>query len=720
MQELSSTISPYIRTFKRKAFLVIGFTSITALAALLLSLKDPNTYVSSFRILLEPTNSTGKLSQASTLARTEGLPDEDLLNLDYPTQLEILKSSLMLSQIGDRVKNKLPAIDLSLLNQDLRENLTIERITIGPSRYDWTKIFEITYKGSNPQIVAAVAEATAEQYLKYSLDERQNSINAGVSFINEQLPELKKRVRDLQSRQQILQQEHNLINPNQRGQELFTQVDELNQRKLANERELLELKSLSRTLQEQLNLTPQQAVAALALNQNPNHRELLRQLQTIEGKIAAESARFYTDSPQVLTLKEDKENLLALLQKKTKPILEQHSISLSDRELAFSYQNESLLKLTQQLVDTHNQIEVLQVRDRSLQTTKQTLDIPAHQLPAIATQYNQLEQELTLSTKILDQLLTQRETLRVEAAQKDVPWKLLGKADVIRDEDGNPNAFPPNRTKKLAVGMMGGMLLSMGAAILLERWRDIFYTAEDIQDLLLLPLLGEIPLDDRFKALPILNSNSGTLALVETHGVGRESLFLKSFEFLYAELTFLYADNPINSLVISSVEPKDGQSTVAMELAKTAAQEGKQILLVDTNLEKPQLYTQLSLSQLKKENKVVDSNSNVAQEVICRAPGVDNLYVLTARALQAEYSTKLWSSRMQNLMEDLSAKYDLVIYDAPHFLDSPDVSFLTAQTDGIVMVVGVEKTHQSLVKEAINQINSFRLPTLGIVANHLN
>ena len=462
MQELSSTISPYIRTFKRKSFLVIGFTSITTLAALLLSLRDPSTYVSSFRILLEPTNSTGKLSEASTLARTEGLPDQDILNLDYPTQLEILKSSLMLSQIGDRVKSKFSEIDLNLLNQDLREDLTIERITVGPSRYDWTKIFEITYKGSDPQIVAAVAEATAKQYLEYSLDERQNSINAGVGFINEQLPELKKRVRNLQSRQQILQQKHNLINPNQRGQELFTQVDELNQQKLANERELLELKSLSRTLQEQLKLTPQEAVAALALNQNPNHRELLRQLQTIEGEIATESARFNTDSPQVLTLKEDKQNLLALLQKKTQPILEQHSISLNDPELAFSYQNESLLKLTQQLVDTHNQIEVLQVRDRSLQTTQKTLDIPAHQLPEIATQYNQLEQELDLSTKILDQLLTQRETLRVEAAQKDVPWKLLGKADVIRDEDGKPDAFPPNRTKKIAVGMVGGNAVEYG------------------------------------------------------------------------------------------------------------------------------------------------------------------------------------------------------------------------------------------------------------------
>ena len=717
MQEFSSTISPYLRTVRRKAFSIISFTSLTTFGALWLSLNDPNTYVSSFRILLEPINSTAKLSQASTLARTEGLPDNNLLDLDYPTQLEILKSSSILSQISDRVKAKFPGLNAANLNEDLRENLNIERITIGPSRYDWTKIFEITYQDTDPQIVNAVAEATAEQYLKYSLKERQNSINAGVSFINEQLPELKQRVATLQSRQQDLQQQHHLIDPNQKGQELFARVDELSQLKLKNKTELLELESLSDTLQQQLKLTPKQAVVALALNQNPNHQELLRQLQKIEGEIAAKSALYTANSPQVLTLKEDRDNLVTLLQQKVKPILEQHSISLANSDLVLNYQNESLLKLTQQLVDTHNQIKVLQVRDRSLQTTKQTLAKPARELPAIARQYNQLEQELALTTRILDQLLTQRETLRVEAAQEDVPWKLLGKAEVIRDSDGKPFAFPPARTKKLLGGIVGGLFLSISAAILREKRQDIFYTAEDIQDSLLLPLLGKIPSDDRFKALSAVNSNNA-LALVETSNK-TESLFLKSFKSLYAELTFLYADNPVNSLVVSSVEPKDGQSTVVLQLAKTAAAEGKQVLLVDANLDKPQLYAQLNLPQYHRSLERVSGRRSVAQNVIYQVPEVKNLYVLTADALQDKYSTKLWSTKMQDLVAELSSNYDLVIYDSPHFLDSPDVSFLTAQTDGIVMVVGVKKTRQSLVKEAINQINAFRLPVLGVVANHI-
>jgi capsular exopolysaccharide synthesis family protein len=719
LQEFASTISPYLRTLRRKAFLVISFTSLTTLAALLLSLKDPNTYVSSFRILLEPTNSTARLSQASTLTRTEGLPDEDLLNLDYPTQLEVLKSSLILSKIAQEVKTKLPGVKVSFINEELREKLTVERVTTGPSIHDGTKIFEVTYEGINPQIVQTVADATANQYLQYSLEERQNSLNAGVKFIDERLPELEQRVADLQDRQQELQQHYSLIDPSEKGQELFAQIDDLGKQKLANESELLELENLASTLEQQLNLTPKQAVAALALNQNPNHRELLRELQEIEGEIAAESARFTAQSPNLLTLKEDKNHLLALLQQKRQPILKQHSISVADDVLALNYQNESFLELTQKLVDTHNQIKVLQVRDRSLQTSKQSLEKPAQQLPAIARQYKELEQQLALTTRILDQLLTQRETLLVESTQKDVPWKLLSKVDLLRDADDQPLVFPPNRIKKLALGIMVGMTLGMSTALLLEKWRNIFYTAEDIQDLLLLPLLGEIPVDDRFQALPNTNPGYSALALVETHNNRQKSLFLRSFDSLYAELTFLYADNPVSSLVVSSVEPKDGQSTVALQLAKTAAAEGKRVLLVDANLEKPSLSTQLKSPQSKRLSNVF-GNTSTREEVIYQVPEVDNLYILTADVLQDRASTRLGSTKMQHLMEDLSVDYDLIIYDSPHFLDSPDVSFLTAQTDGIVMVVGVNKTRQSLVKEAVNQINAFRLPTLGIVANHLN
>ncbi len=719
MQGFSSNLRPYLRTFQRKALFIVSITSATTLAAMLLSWRDPNTYVSSYRLLLEPISSAAKISQASTLTRTRGLPDENLISLDYPTQLEILKSSVILSKIAEQVKAKHPEVNVAAISQDLRKNLIVERIKIGPSRYDSTKILEVTYKGIDPEIVQAVAEATAEQYLKYSLEERQNNITTGVKFIDEQLPELEQRLAAFQFQQQELQQQYHSIDPSKRGRDLFVQVHQITEQKLETETQLKELKTLSTTLEKQLNLTPEEAIVTLALNQDPSHQELLRQLQKIDGQIALKSASFTSNSPNLQALQEERENLLSLFKKKAQPILEKHPISLVNNSSILNIHSESRLELIQQLIDTSNQIKILEVRNQSLTDARKTFEKPAQQFPEVVRQYKELERQVELTARILDQLLTQKETLRVEAAQKDVPWKLLSKPQIPLDPNGKPIAFPPNRTKKLLPGAAGGMLLSMGLALLLEKRRDVFYTAENIQDVLSMPLLGEIPLDDRFKTLPNVNPDSNALTLVgDRHSARRESSFQKAFDSLYAELAFLYADNPIRSLIVCSVESKDGQSTVALELAKIAAVKGKRVLLVDANLYRPQLHTQLNLPNCIGLDNIL-ANKLAPEEVICRAPEVDNLFILTAGIFPSDCPQRLWSNQMQDLMEDLSLKYDLVIYDPPHFLDSPDVSFPAAQTDGILMVVGINKTRQSQVKEAVNQINTFRLPVLGVVANHL-
>jgi Mrp family chromosome partitioning ATPase len=70
-------------------------------------------------------------------------------------------------------------------------------------------------------------------------------------------------------------------------------------------------------------------------------------------------------------------------------------------------------------------------------------------------------------------------------------------------------------------------------------------------------------------------------------------------------------------------------------------------------------------------------------------------------------------------METLTQDYDLVIYDLPHFFDSTDLSFISTQTDGLLLVVGILKTSESTVKKAIAEIERLKLPFLGAIANHL-
>ena len=689
----------YLQTFRRKAGLIAGITGLTTFIAFLITLRDPSIYAGDLQLLVEPVTSADKLTDPSTLTRTGGIPDERLLSLDYPTQLEILKGPDMLLSIAQEVQLHNPVVDVSNLAGKLQENLSVKRI--GNTSKTETKIIEVSYEGENPELTEQVLEATALKYLEHSIEERKKRIGAGVEFIDEQLPQLRERLAGLQSQKRDLQQQYQSIDPNTRGEEIYSQVHQLTQQEQEIQGQLRELKTLQSSLQRRLNLSADEALVASTLSQDPNRTRLIAQLQEVKSQIAIDSARYSEENPALRKLLQQKENLQQLLDQETQQILAQNSATLGSNSSALGFQDATRLNLIGQLVDTASQIETLEARYQSVSDRQQLLFQQAEQFPEAISRTQQLEQQISSTNQILDQLLTQRENLRVEVAQNDVPWEVFREPRIETDANGVPLGSPPERQQKLLIGALGGIFLGMLAAIWLERRQDIFYTSDPFDDELALPLLGEIPVDDRWEPNNLAS---------------RPSFFNRAFEALYAKLSLSYSNPPIRSLVISSVESKDGQSTVALNLARTAAAAGNRVLLVDANLDNPQLHAWLGLNNRQGLINLLEEPRN-PEEFIERSPQA-NLFVLTAGVPLSKASGQLWSAQMEQLMKTLQGSYDLVIYDPPHFFDSTSIGFLAAHTDGVALVVGVQKTSASAVKKAVEQAETLSLPILGIIANH--
>ena len=193
-------LRPILRTVRRKALLVIGVAGIVTFAAWTLTKGTKPVYEGDFRLLVEPVTGEQRTTDPSLLARAQGanLPTQDL---DYPTQLEILRSPKILSEIAEQVKTRYPNFSAA----DLQRGLVVKRYESGKANAgDPTKMIQVTYQGLDPDQVQFVLEATANKYLRYSLEERKTRIGEGVKFIEEQLPALQKRVDALQSQRQRL------------------------------------------------------------------------------------------------------------------------------------------------------------------------------------------------------------------------------------------------------------------------------------------------------------------------------------------------------------------------------------------------------------------------------------------------------------------------------------------------------------------------------------
>jgi capsular exopolysaccharide synthesis family protein len=590
-------------------------------------------------------------------------------------------------------------------------------LRVGENDLTITKILEVRFIGQDPAIVEFVLQETKKKYLKYSLDERKTRIGEGVKFIEDQLPGLNKRVNDLKSDLQMIQQQQKITDPKEQGAQLLEQVRTVETLELETQRLLQEQKTLYANLQKQLDFTPDEAIAASALSEEPQYKDLLTKVKEVEGQIAVETARFKSANPIVEALERKRANLVALLNQQTQRILGQNLVGTAANSKVQNFQNSIRIGLIKQLVDTANQLQVLEARSQALAQTKNNLSRQAREFPSIARRYNELQQQLDIAARTRDQLLSQRETLRVQAAQSQVPWEMISEPQIPRDPKGEPIPIAANNKNKLVMAVVGALVLGLGSAILIEKLHNIFYCADDVKDAVEAPLLGEIPLDKNAKNFPPSIANAYAYLEGKERNKKNASEFIEAFDSLYTNIRFLSSNRTISSLAVGSATVGEGKSTVALNLAHVAALAGQRVLLVDANLHSPSLHLLLELPNVKGLSNLLD-NQNEPNEIIQRSHLADNLFVLTAGLPIPGTARRLASSQMQYLMEELQATFDLVIYDTPPLVDSKDANFLAARTDGILLVVAIRQVSFSVVQKVFSQLENFGIPCLGTVANH--
>lgn len=682
----------YIRMLLRNLPLIAIVSTLTATPFILQALDAPKSYQGNFRILVEPITSQGRANDPSALTRQT----VETNTVDYPTLLQVLQSSEILERIAKQIRVKYQDVTTDSLRQDiLMENLTINRV--GENQLTATSLLEVSYQGENPERVDFILKEFKKGYLRYSLDDRRSRIGGGVQFIEEQLPDLQKRVNLLQNRLQELRQRYQLANPETESAGVSGQLQSARSQRLETQRVLAEQAALFDRLKTQLGMSTEEAMAAAALSENPRYQELVGELKKVETQIAIRSARFTDKSPVLDSLQRQRENLRQLLSREAQQNLGERVAASDPRILA--YQNGLRLGLIKQLVETTNNQQVLQVRERELTNVEASLNQRFLKFPLIVREYNDIQQKLEIATKTLNQFLTQRETLRVEAAQKEVPWELVADAQVGR--------VATKPSKKLLMGVGLGLFLGLLLAFLKEMLQNRFLSSEDVLSITKLPALGFVP------------QRRGLAGLEPAVSNGMRDPFSQAFNSMYTNIRFLPVNPSVNSLVVSSAGAADGKTTVASHLAMAAAAMGQKVLLVDANLRSPSLHNLFNLPNYKGLGEILSDGNLAWQEVIQPTTLDENLFVLPAGQSVKNAGRLLASQEVKDLITQLEQVYDLVIFDTPNMIEASDASFLAAETSGILLVVSINRVKCPAVKQVLKEAEKFRLKVLGVVPNHV-
>lgn len=674
----------WLTVLERRSLVIIGIVGTGMSFIIPMTLNQEPIYESKFQILVEPVNADNDLGNFTSF-----LGDQDLKSgLDYETQIQVLRSPELMEKVLAELQKPYPEIDYDSLMKDL-----------SITRLGETKILEISYQGNDQDQILTVLDQLAKVYLEYSLEERQTNLKLGIQFVEKQLPSLQTRVNQLQNQLQVFREQYQFTNPESQVQLIASQMTTLKQQNLALEQELVQARSYLGSLQEETG-------ALAALGDAPLYQNIIGQLRTVETQIAGELTRFQPQSTAIQLLQTQRQNLL--------PILEQEAERVLNSKFA----------------EGVTEVQRLETQRQTLFVAQQQLDQQAQQIPALARRYTDLQREIQIATEGLNRFRSTEETLRIQAAQTEIPWEVI-EAPVRAEEPISPN-IPRN----LTLGGVATILVGIGFALVLERLDNVYHTLDELKQQTKLPVLGTIPINKKLPGAPSTNSLEKVGRFLSKPftwvipglrkkstaysygGDGEFSHFLEALRVLNTNIQLLSSDRAIRSVTISSSTPGDGKSTISVFLAQTAAAMGKKVLLVDADMRKPQVDRRLQLSNKLGLSNLI-AHSLRPEEVINDQPIPDlpNLSVLTAGKIPPDPTTLLSSEKMKGLIKYLEEMFDLVIYDTPPVLGLADTTLLSPKTDGLILVTRIEKTNRSALTQALDNLKLSRVNVLGIVAN---
>ncbi len=180
-------------------------------------------------------------------------------------------------------------------------------------------------------------------------------------------------------------------------------------------------------------------------------------------------------------------------------------------------------------------------------------------------------------------------------------------------------------------------------------------------------------------------------------------------------IQFSSVDQEIKSIMITSPESGDGKSTTAANLAIVFAQQGKPVLLVDTDLRIPSVHFPFNVSNMNGLTSVL--TKKISLEHAINNTFIPNLSILTSGDIPPNPSELLSSKSMGKLMEELKGKYEYIIYDTPPMLAVTDPQIIANKCDGVVMVVLSGKTQKEHALKAKELLESAKSRLLGVVVN---
>lgn len=677
----SNDVSGIVRTLKRRQGIFL-FTSalISSLWALntFRELKFNPVYSGNFVLQIESAGDEPVLGgdgKLSALARAK--PKSNI-----PALRAILSSPLVVAPVADR---------MGLQASDIIQRLVIEQ------GGDTSAVMKVSLLWKNPEQGRLILDNLAKDYVRFSLLQRQQGVDQGMKWLESQAPGIIADVNKYENKLRAFREKNLVVDPTENASEIISQrntlVDkvsslQLEQTQIQNQIDTVKSGKLTyapfgapspiQQLGRQGTLIPSTAESSEKVFQetvgttNPTSEYLKYQMELAKAR-----AVYRDDSPVVQSILAKRNTM--------EPIVKEQQLEVLRSKLFENAKKQDEL---------NRQIQLL---NENFKDSPKTLK-----------EFNEITQKLEFARSNYASYISGMENFKLEKARFTTPWQVIS-PPYFSDKPVSPNVVD-NLMRGLLFGLIGGV----AAAILRDRTDNVFHTPSEAEKELQLPVLGLVPY------LP-LEPNLNITKSISSMTASERFAVKESLRSLFTTFRLLRADRNIRLVGITSSTQGEGKSTAISIFARTLADLGLNVLIVDADMRLPtqSKYLGVTPGETGFSNLLTNQDATIESTII----KIDENFDFIPSGPKPPDPAKLLNSgRCQEIINEIrnNFNYDIVLFDTPPCLMLADPILLGEKLDGILFLVGLGKVSRRLAPQAAKRIRATGVDLLGMICNQVS
>lgn len=691
------------RMLFRQRWPFLGVFFAVFLVTIFVTLRMPKIYEAYTTLEYDPTPPSPLGSEVEDVASTSGsfLAGKEW----YQTQNAIIESQTIARRVVEKLglhrspefmevaseeQRGWAGVDIDVAAEKLRSQLTVRQ-------QRETRVVRVSVEDTDAERAALLANAFADNYMDWMMEQRLGSTVRAVEWLSGQLDDISKRLAASERGLYEFRRENNVLSVSLEDQQnnVTQTINRFSAALADTTTRRIDVEAKLRQLESALRDDPMRVRVGL-VDESPAVAAVRRQFYDAQVTLDKLSVSYGPNHPEVRKVKIQVEGLVKAARDEIQGMLEVVKSKL--REVKDVEQGLKLAKQRAQNVG---------------------LDLSLREID-----YRRLQRESENNAKLHNLLLQRTAETSLTKMLRVSPVRLVDRAMQPHEP------IRPKTALNLAVGCIVGLLGGIGLAAFRVRMDRSVGIPDDIIRLGE-TLLGIVPgIVDRGGTVSQTSySRRRVVRRIRERPQAKVSRDLVVHHFprsaaaeccrtIRTNLAFMTTETPLKALVVTSPGPAEGKSTLAVSLAITMANSGRNVLLIDSDLRRPRIHRAFGLHAEAGITSILLGEQTVAECV--HTTMVNGLSLLPCGPIPPNPAELLHTARFGKMLADLKQQYDIIILDSPPVGVVIDAAIIGPQVDGAIVVAESGSTALDAMSQALRQMRDVGTKILGCVLNNVD